>query len=397
MRIDRNMRMLWLSCFFRYIAGSSFMAVVPLYFNFRGLSYLEIGLISSLSSIPLIALPVLAGRAADTWGTKTIILISQICSVLLTPLYVLAENFTLLLLLQLIVPPLYSIAEAMSSAISVDFAKAENVGMNLGILRSAAVGWSIGSFSTGLIIQYGDLVFVFIFMACFYFIAFLFAIRLKDTNSPKRFATKKEPILAILSNPQVLSFLAIIILALSTLPVFYSFLPLYLKNELLVPESLIPLIFTITPLGEIPLTFLVGRLSDRFDRRKAVLLCLLAYPIRWTAITLLSNFTLILPVQILHGFTFAGLNATSIAYLSQIIPTSARRTIIGIFSAAFSLAITIGGYTLGLTVQNYGFQTMFLQAIITSLIAIAVFILVIKKDTSTRVQRECNGKDRHCL
>jgi MFS family permease len=373
------------------------MAVVPLYFNFRGLSYLEIGLISSLSSIPLIALPVLAGRAADTWGTKTIILISQICSVLLTPLYVLAENFTLLLLLQLIVPPLYSIAEAMSSAISVDFAKAENVGMNLGILRSAAVGWSIGSFSTGLIIQYGDLVFVFIFMACFYFIAFLFAIRLKDTNSPKRFATKKEPILAILSNPQVLSFLAIIILALSTLPVFYSFLPLYLKNELLVPESLIPLIFTITPLGEIPLTFLVGRLSDRFDRRKTVLLCLLAYPIRWTAITLLSNFTLILPVQILHGFTFAGLNATSIAYLSQIIPTSARRTIIGIFSAAFSLAITIGGYTLGLTVQNYGFQTMFLQAIITSLIAIAVFILVIKKDTSTRVQRECNGKDRHCL
>jgi MFS family permease len=361
------------------------MAVIPLFLNFRELSYLEIGLISSLGSIPMIALPMLAGRAADTWSKKMIILISQICSFLLTPLYVLAENFASLLLLQLIVPPLYSIAESISSAISVDIAKAGKVGMNLGILRSAAAGWSIGSFSTGLIIQNYGYEFVFVFMAFFYFIAILFATRLKDTNSAKDTATRMEPKTAILSNLPVLSFLGIIILALSTMPAFYSFLPLYLKNELLVPESLIPFVFAITPLGEIPLTFLVGRLSDRFDRRKAVLLCLLAYPVRWTAIIILGNFTLILPVQILHGFTFAGLNATSIAYLSTIVPISARGTIIGAFSASFSLAIAIGGYVLGFTVQNYGFQTMYLQAIITSLIAIAIFILVIirkKKPTN---------------
>jgi predicted MFS family arabinose efflux permease len=355
------------------------MAVIPLYLNFRGLSYLEIGLISSLGSIPMIALPVLAGSAADTWSKKMIILISQICSFLLTPLYVLAGNFPSLLLLQLIVPALYSIAESISSTISVDIAKGGKVGMNLGILRSAAAGWSIGSFSTGLIMQYYGFEFVFFFMAVFYFIAFLIVTQLKDTNSVKDTATRMEPKTAVLSNLHVLSFLAIIILVLSTMPAFYSFLPLYLKNELLVPESLIPLVFTITPLGEIPLTFLVGRLSDRFDRRKAVLLCLLAYPVRWTAIMMLSNFTLILPVQILHGFTFAGLNATSIAYLSTSVPTSARGTIVGAFSASFSLAVAIGGYVLGLTVQNYGFQTMYLQAIITSLIAIVIFILVIMR------------------
>ncbi len=383
-KIDRNLLVLWLSCFFRYIAGSSFMAVIPLYLNYRGLSYLEIGLISSLGSVPVIALPVLAGRAADTWSKKKIVLISQICSFLLTPLYVLAGNFASLLPLQLVVPALYSIAESISSAISVDIAKAGKVGMNLGILRSAAAGWSIGSFSTGLIIQYYGFEFVFVFMAFFYFIAFLFVTRLKEINSAKDTAARMEPKTAVLSNLHVLSFLAIIILALSTMPAFYSFLPLYLKNELLVPESMIPLIFTITPLGEIPLTFLVGRLSDRFDRRKAVLLCLLAYPVRWTAIMMLGNFTLILPIQILHGFTFAGLNATSIAYLSTIVPTSARGTIVGAFSASFSLALAIGGYVLGFTVQNYGFQTMYLQAIITSLVAIAIFILVIirKKKTS---------------
>ncbi len=164
------------------------------------------------------------------------------------------------------------------------------------------------------------------------------------------------------------------------MPAFYSFLPLYLKNELFVPDSLIPLVFTITPLGEIPLTYLVGQISDRFDRLKAVLVCLLAYPVRWSAIMMLGNFTLILPFQILHGFTFAGLNATSIAYLSTIIPSSARGTIIGIFSACFSLAITMGGYLLGLTAQNYGFHAMYLQAIITSLIAMAIFILLIRKN-----------------
>ena len=356
------------------------MAVIPLYLDFRGLSYLEIGVISSLSSLPMIALPVLAGRAADTWGSKTIIRASQIGSFLLTPLYILAGNFTTLLLLQLIIPPLYSIAEALSSTISVETAKANQIGVNLGILRSAAAGWSIGSFSTGLIMQRYGYTFVFVFMAVFYFIAFLFTTQLKDTNSAKLTTSKMEPIMAILRNFHVLLFLAITIIALSTMPAFYSFLPLYLKNELLVSESLIPLVFTITPLGEIPLTYLVGQLSDRFDRLKAVLLCLLAYPIRWTAIMILGNFTLILPIQILHGFTFAGLNATSIAYLSTIIPPSARGTIIGIFSASFSLAITIGGYVLGLTVQIYGFRTMYLQAIITSLIAIVILILTINKN-----------------
>jgi MFS family permease len=353
------------------------MAVIPLYLNFRGLSYLEIGLISSLSSLPMIALPVLAGRAADTWGSKTIILISQICSFLFTPLYVLADDFATLLLLQLIIPPLYSIAEALSSTLSVETAKTTKIGANLGILRSAAVGWSIGSFSTGLIIQHYGFMFVFFFMGIFYFIAFLVTTHLKDTNLTENTASKMEPLNAILTNFHVITFVAIIILAFSTMPAFYSFLPLYLKNELLVPESLIPLVFTITPLGEIPLAYLVGRLSDRFDRLKAVLLCLLAYPIRWTAILVLGNFTLILPTQILHGFTFAGLNAASIAYLSTIIPSSARGTIIGIFSASFSLAITIGGYVLGLTAQNYGFRTMYLQAIITSLIAIVIFVLLI--------------------
>ena len=381
-RKNRNLRVLWLSSFFRYIAGSSFMAVIPLYFNFRGLSYLEIGLMSSLSSLPMIALPLLAGRAADTWDSKTIILISQISSSVLTPLYVLAGDFTTLLVLQLIVPPLYSTAEALSSTISVETAKTNKIGANLGILRSAAVGWSIGSFSTGLIMQHYGFLFVFVFMTVFYFIAFLFSTRLKDSNSAKNPASEMAPINEVLGNFHVITFLAIIILALSTMPAFYSFLPLYLKNELFVSESLIPLVFTITPLGEIPLTYLIGQLSDRYDRRKAVLLCLLAYPVRWTAIMMLGNFTLILPVQILHGFTFAGLNAASIAYLSTIIPTSARGTIIGIFSASFSLAITIGGYLLGSTAQNHGFHTMYLQAIITSLIAIAIFILLIRKKSN---------------
>jgi len=130
--------------------------------------------------------------------------------------------------------------------------------------------------------------------------------------------------------------------------VFLFFLPLYLKNVLLVPENLVPLIFTITPLGEIPLTFIMGRFSDRFGRRKAVFLCLLAYPLRWTAIMMLNDFYLILPVQILHGFTFAALNATSIAYLADIMPADARGVISGAFSASFSLALAIGGYVLAI-------------------------------------------------
>jgi MFS family permease len=352
------------------------MAVIPLYFNYRGLNYLEIGLISSLGSVMTILLPLLAGRAADVWSKKKMVLLSQIFSFTLAPLYIFANNLLSLLSLQLLVPSLYGVSESVSSAIMLDNAKVGKAGINLAILRSSAVGWSIGSFTTGFIIQNYGFEYVFIFMASFYLVAAFLILGLKEMKPEMRVIHKSGPRFI---NLHVLSFLALIVLILSTMPAFYSFLPLYLKNELKVPENLIPLIFTITPLGEIPITLVMGKFSDRFGRRKAVFLCLLAYPIRWTAIMMLTDFSLILPVQILHGFTFAGLNATSIAYLADIVPADSRGVISGAFSSSFSLALAIGGYALGFTAQNYGFKTMYLQAVITSLLAIVLFLITMFK------------------
>lgn len=381
-KINNNLLLFWTSSFFRYIGGSSFIAVIPLYLNYRGLNLLEIGLISSLGSVVTILLPLLAGRAADTWSKKKVVLIAQSFSVALTPLYMLAGSFQSLLSLQLFVPSLYYVAESVSSAIMLDNAKVGKFGINLAILRSAAIGWSIGSFSAGFIIENYGFEYVFIFMAFFHFIAAFLVSRFKEVKHEPQVIHKSRSSLFTLP---VFSFLALLVLIFSTMPSFYSFLPLYLKNELMVPENLIPLIFAITPLGEIPLTLIMGRFSDRFGRRKAVFLCLLAYPIRWTAIMMLNDFSLILPVQILHGFTFAALNATSIAYLADIIPANARGIISGAASASFSLALAIGGYVLGYTAQNYGFKTMYLQAVVTSLIAIVLFAIVLIRKPRSKV------------
>ncbi|MEM2111175.1 MAG: MFS transporter, partial [Candidatus Bathyarchaeia archaeon] len=310
------------------------------------------------------------GRISDLWSKKKISLVCNLFSAILTPLYVFSKSFISFVPLHLTVPALYWTYESICSALAVDIAKTGKVGTNLGILRTSALGWSIGSLFSGFIIQNFGFETAFVVISILYFWS---AFLVSQLTEAKRDRFHLEEPSLVLKDRHIIYFLLIVVVAFSTMPAFHSFLPLYMKNELKAPESVIPLIFAITPLGEIPLTLLLGRLADRIDRRKIILICFSAFPIRWAAIVSSGNYVLVILVQMLHGLAFAGLYVAAIAYLSDMVTSRARGMIVGAFSSSISLGTTIGGYALGFTAQNFGFKTMYLQAIATSTVAVLSF------------------------
>ncbi len=373
----KNFVLLWFGSFFNFAGGGIFISIVPLYFNNRGLSYIEIGVASSIASLSMIIVPLLAGRLSDIWSRKKTAILCKSFSVALTPLYIFAGNFVSFIPLQLSVPAMFWTFESMTSAISLELSIEGKIGTNLGILRSSALGWSMGSISSGFLLQNFGFQISFITSAAFHLLSAISVLGLTEPKKGDLNLSKKKT--QAFNIGKILPFLLIIVFIFSTMPAFHSFLPLFMKNELGAPESVIPLIFAITPVGEIPLTYIIGRLADKIDKRKLILICLLAFPVRWGAILLANNYVLIIPIQILHGLTFTSLYAAGIAYLSEIASTRSIGVIVGAFSSSLSIGNAMGAYLLGFTVEKFGFGTMYLQAIATSIICTVAFLILALK------------------
>ena len=74
-------------------------------------------------------------------------------------------------------------------------------------------------------------------------------------------------------------------------------------------------------LGEIPVFFFAGRLIDRLGCVGVIHLAMLSYVVRLLLYYFLQwapSVWLVLPVELLHGFTFGGLWAASTEHLSRI-------------------------------------------------------------------------------
>ncbi|RJS87376.1 MFS transporter [Candidatus Bathyarchaeota archaeon] len=61
-------------------------------------------------------------------------------------------------------------------------------------------------------------------------------------------------------------------------PAYYTFLPLFMTEDIETSKFLSSLAFSITPFAEVPAMLYLGSLSDRIGRRKVIALCLAAYP-----------------------------------------------------------------------------------------------------------------------
>lgn len=86
---------------------------------------------------------------------------------------------------------------------------------------------------------------------------------------------------------------------------------------------------------------ILGSLSDRFGRRRVILLCVAGASIDYVIMALAPNMSWLFLARCISGFT-AGVVATGNAYVADVTPPEKRAQSFGLLGAAFGLGLVIG-------------------------------------------------------
>jgi PPP family 3-phenylpropionic acid transporter len=170
-----------------------------------------------------------------------------------------------------------------------------------------------------------------------------------------------------------LLFSAAILVAGIGLAQITNYLFLYL-GDLGASKSLMGVFLTIATLSELPVFFYSDRLLLRWGGPGLLALALLACGVRLLAYSFIQSAWLALPLQLLHGLTFAALWIAGVAYVGQVAPPGLATTAQGIFSGLyFGLGGVLGAVAGGWLYEASGAAGLFRWAGIAVLCGLILF------------------------
>jgi MFS family permease len=144
----------------------------------------------------------------------------------------------------------------------------------------------------------------------------------------------------------------------------------------------ISLLYSITSIVSIFIPTIFGKLSDRFGRKKILVIALVLSGIASLQYLWVNTFSQVLIIRLLEVVSFSITMPIGLAFLTELILPSERGLAIGLYSI-FSTPGIMGALG-GIIVQYYGFDMMFLVAFTSSILS-AIILLFGIPVTNTKV------------
>lgn len=374
--------------FLYYAAAASLLPFLVLYYEQLGLSGSQIGVLTAI--LPLVTLFAASfwGGLADATQQHQPLMFLALGGVILLALVTLFST-TFLSLVGVIIAFAFFAAPIVPFLDSSTLAYLGESKNQYGKLRLwGAVGWGMAAPVVGWLVERFDLTWSF-----YSYMGLMFAGLLVSFNLPRRQirigVSFWQGVRLLLGNKrQWLLFLIIIFSAGIGSAIVHNYLFLYM--ELLgAGNTLMGWALTVATLSELVIFSSSDRLLKRWGIKNVLLLALAALVVRLLAYALISNPWLVLPVQLLHGFSFSALWAAGVAYADKIAPPGLSATAQGLFTSVFmGLAAAIGAFGGGVLYENIGLLWMFGS---TGLVLLIVF-LIIGRLSQSRLQIELGNE-----
>ena len=189
----------------------------------------------------------------------------------------------------------------------------------------------------------------------------------KESSDNRGEGTSIAAVRRLFSIPELRAFYSLALVTGSSTGVIDAYLGLYLQ-DLGGSNLLLGLIMTCMCVGEIPVFYFAGRLIDRVGCVGVIHLAMLSYVVRLLLYFFLQwapSPWLVLPVELLHGFTFGGLWAASTEHLARIAKrekhTPLLTTSVATFQCIhFGLGFGVGAFAGGFVYERHSAPAVFL-------------------------------------
>lgn len=342
-----------------YAALACLVPFMTLYYQQKGLSGAQIGVLAGI--IPLITLassPFWGGIADATRRHRAVLLLTIAglwASVLL--LYRVSGFPAMLAAVVLYAVFVGPIAPLVDNAVLSILGERR---AQYGRVRVwGAVGWGGAALLLGPVLQRAGLGWAFYGFLAFMAGCFVVAARLPMAAGEVARTAYRAGLGRLLAQRRFLLLLFVALIYGISLGVLLSYQFLYLE-QLGASRTLMSLTLTAATLSEVPFWFLSAPLMARFGVNKLIAFGVAVAVVRLFALALMGAPWLALPISLLHGPSFAVLWAAGVADADTAAPAGLGATAQGLFSAALNgLGSALGGFIGGPAAEVIGFARLF--------------------------------------
>ena len=372
-------RDLWLLFALNLAIGFSgqFMApLFPLYLEGLGASEVEIGLVLSLASVLATALMIPAGLLMNRIGKKRTLLVSVVLAALPPALISLVSDWRWVTPLYMVFSASFSFFIVARMAMISESATPGNRATLFGVMNLA---WPIGgiiapTLSGHLVENYGWAP-IFQVTALIMAAGLIPTLRLKEPAAPVIVEQVHEKRPSILDG-KYLPFMTLIFLFqfLSGMVegMIGTILPLFLKNQIMISESLIGLFFTASSLLILVTQIPSGRLADRYGRKRMIVLALLPIPLLLGAWMYVDDWLLLLVLYAAVSGFRSMTWPSSLALLADFIPSELMGSALGVRMTSMRLGSTVAPILAGYLYSSVGYRSPFLASAVLVTLSIVV-------------------------
>lgn len=342
---------IYLSIGLSYLGVGLVAPLIAVVLSQHGENSLLVGLIGStmFTTFTIASFPV--GAATDRLGPKPVLVAGLIvygCAILMFAFIKVTWLFFLVRAIEGVGASAISVAtETMINRLSSPDERAKRMSY---YALSIGIGWAAGPLAGTLLFEkiHAEVPFVGCFVLSI-IAAFMAATLIKKTPSG---AGHTEGILSVQS--------ANIIVPISA-GAFYGYLmsslvtlfPLYLKKEIMLPETAMGGIITAVIVGTIVSQVPIGHAADRFGKRKTLLICTILLGLVFGAMTLHTDWRLFLVTGAMAGALAGSLYPIGLALIGDIVSKQRLGAATATFSLAFGLGSLIGPSLSGFAMTHF--------------------------------------------
>jgi PPP family 3-phenylpropionic acid transporter len=366
---------LWMcAAYFTFYAGiACWGPYIALYYKHLGLSGVQIGLLSATAPLGMALLAPVWGSLADSRGAHRLILrIALLTTGVVALLIAGASSFWQVLPLIIVLALVGTTASPLLDSYGVIISAQHGIGFGQlrvwGSIGYTVIVWVIGYAMGGEVSR--------LFLFCY--AATLVLTCLMTIGLPARREQRSQnrwrgaPMM--LRRPDIrMLLLTVFFLSISTNPVFALF-GLYIA-DLGGSTSMLGATSALAAVSEFPVLFFGSRLIRRWGSQRIFLAALCIYILRIFLYSIIPSVEWVLPVQLLHGFSFGLYLMASVTLIHDLVGPDLTATAQGLLASAMACGQIVGSLVAGFALDRIGIVAIYRFSAGITLLALVVFVI----------------------
>lgn len=361
-----------------YAGQAMYNVYLNLFLNQNGFSNTQLGLLSSVSTVVLVLVQPLWGVLSDKSKSKNqIVGMLLLISAIVGLAFYASKTALWLSLCVLLFNVFFNPAVTLQDNYTLEML--EGGRWDFGQLRlGGTLGYAACAALIGFVVEtnYGQ---IFWMMGIFFIITGVLYFTLPRVSGHREKKQKVKYSLLLKDRRLVCMFVFNIVYTLGT-AFFYQFYSIHYSNELGASSVMVGLLSTFGALSEIPFFWFAGRLQKRFGTKALMLFAGASAAARWLLLSMLTNTSVILVVNMLSGCGFVGFSYSLIRYINDNVPKSMRATaqsLNGILGTFFSRIIFTP--ISGILADHFSISTVLLGNGLLMVAAVLLFAFTFSK------------------